>query len=154
MCSSDLRLVLLDTRRPVKRPMYTRPPALQQRSAPWPMHVAKLVKWRLVLAWRRMQEAVAKVGTLRRYDAFFHLGERSMLGLPVAPIDVPLTYLYVDPSRAEGWSDHVVATAVQASGDHLSMVQPPHATQTAAVLRGVVEQVNGTASGFPALTAP
>jgi thioesterase domain-containing protein/acyl carrier protein len=134
----DVRLVLLDAHKPPRRLVRVRPEALRDRQTGWPLHVAKLARWRLALATRRVGDRFAKVGTARRYDAFFRLGERRMVGTTVPALAIPVLFLCAETGRPSDWDDHPQCSVRRVPGDHLTLLQPPNAAVTAAAMRSAL----------------
>ena len=53
----------------------------------------------------------------------------------MAPIAVPVLYVCAETGNPHEWDDHPNMSLALVGGDHLTMLQPPHVSDVAQVVR-------------------
>ena len=126
----EVALVVLDSVRSL-RPEDFVPEVIRLRQSPTPVHALKWLKWRAVTARRRTAGLLAPLGSVDRFTVFYQWALHAMTRHHVAPIAVPMLYVCAETGNPHEWDDHPNMSRVHVSGDHLTMLQPPHVSDVA-----------------------
>ena len=130
----EVALVVLDSVRSL-RPEDFVPEAIRLRQSPTPVHALKWLKWRGVTVWRRTAGLRAPLGSVDRFTVFYRWALHALTRHHVAPIAVPVLYVCAETGNPHEWDDHPNMSLALVGGDHLTMLQPPHVSDVAQVVR-------------------
>ena len=126
----DVSLIVLDSVHSVRRELFV-PEAIRTRQSSLAIHAVKWVKWRSVLAWRRLAGLATPIGSVERFGVFFQWALHALNRHTVEPLDVPMLAICVSDGTAREWEGHLTVSITRVSGDHLTMLQPPHVSDVA-----------------------
>ena len=126
----DVSLIVLDSVHSVRRESFV-PEAIRTRQSPIAIHVAKWVKWRSVSVWRRLAGLATPIGSVERFGVFFQWALHALSRHTVEPFDLPGLAICVSDGTAREWEGHLTVSITRVSGDHLTMLQPPHVSDVA-----------------------
>jgi len=142
-----------------------RPDRLRTRTGPLPVHALRLVRWRASLTklrtsewWRaergRWKRVTAPVGARDRYWEFAQIAMAIARNDRRPVVDIPIWLVHPAGSVAVAqWSDHPGLVCVEVGGNHMTMMNLPHAAQVADAIRAVQRAVSA-ASGSTSSEEP
>jgi len=132
-----------------------RPANLRTRQVSWPIHLAKLLRWRAaafynrgpVFRWRNV-----RVGTPERYDLFGRHAVNLFRRHRVRVLDTPVWLVHpagaITPSQ---WADHPQLVCREVPGGHLSMAEGANARVLWEVIAAAADAASMTRVPAPAV---
>ena len=135
----DVTLLILDSVRHIRRDDLA-PEAIRLRQSPALEHLVKWCKWRSVTAWRRLAGLATPIGSVERFEVFFQWALMATIRHRSTSLNVPTLALCVSDGVVREWEHEPSTTIVRVTGDHLSMLQPPHVSTVAQAMEQFIHR--------------
>lgn len=143
----DVALIILDTSAPSGRGRRRRPPALQRRIQSWPMHLAKLLYWRLAVAKGDLKDVFHLSD---RSDRFYRYGLKASRKHTPTCVGGPMLIIQADGSNCSAtWAFEPNRRVAQVEGGHNTLLQPPYIARVATEVADFVAEIRALETESP-----